>query len=131
MSNKIPADHEVLYHFAWDEYQRVGFDLPHYGNGHYDGAHDHVTDRMYEKFCETHPTVNFRQITRKALGNIHDDRKETRANEAKQNRRWAAAEKAKNAPPKAPRAKKEPEPWWKKAGYSVPMQKPRKGIGSH
>lgn len=120
------ANKKELHDFAWDEYQRVGHDLPSYGEGHHDAAHDHVTDRMYEKFHKSHPKVNFRKETKHALRGIHDDRKETRQNEAKQARREAA----RNRPPKVKKTK-ESEPWWKKAGYSVPLSKPRRGIGSY
>lgn len=125
---KEAVDKTELHKFARREYSAVAADLPRSGSGHHDAAHDHVTDRMSEKFNTTHPNVNFRKETKHALkGYADDDRKETRHNEKAQSRRLAAAEKARNKPVK------EKPSYWKKAGYSHDLggSKPRKGIGSH
>lgn len=126
-----PVKHKELIDHARRHYSDIAPDLydsvPH-GQGHHDAAHDHVADNLSDHFHKSHPHVNFRAVAKHALKHyVDDDRAETRANEAKQKRREAA----RNKPQKPLKAKKEPEPWWKKAGYSVPMSKPRKGIGSH
>lgn len=125
------ADHSELHKFARHEYSNVAADLPDWSHGHHDSAHDHVADRMFEKFHTSHPHANFRSITKKALkGYVDDDRKDTRAREKKQDRAYAA----RNRPAKQPKVKKVKEavPYWKKAGYShdIGAKKPKRGIGS-
>lgn len=125
----MTATLEEMCREAQDHYQGIAPDLYQAvpsGQGHYHAAHDHIADWLYDKYRATHPNVSFRAVAKKALQRyVDDDRLETRKNEAKQKRQEAA----RNRPPRAKKSKM-PEPWWKKAGYSVPLTKPRRGIGS-
>jgi hypothetical protein len=114
-------DHPELVNWAKKEYERVSYDLPRSGRGHYDAAHDHVADRLSEKFHKTHPNVNFRSVAKKALKDYaDDDRKETRSYYQKLDRHYAAKAKP-------PKIKKVKQTWWQEMGYN---KKPIKGIGS-
>ena len=44
-----------------DEYYRVAYDLPSFGNDHYNAAHDHVRDNAYDTFHK-HPKFDIKNI---------------------------------------------------------------------
>ena len=127
--NEAKSHPQELVDAAHRHYQGIAPDLlqavPE-GHGHTDAAIGHIADHLYDNYNKSHPKANFRAIAKKVALEYGNDRKETRANEKKQERKWAA----KNKPPKVVKSKV-PEPWWKKAGYTTPMTKPRKGIGSY
>lgn len=123
MSGGAKVD-SVLAEFARDEYARVAYDLPKYGRGHHSAAHDHVADRMCEQFGESHAGTNWRSVTRAALRErVCDDRKETRAYEARLARREAAALR----PPRVKKPKPPPSPY----GRNGITRGARRGIGSY
>ena len=87
----VESTHDMLYHAAHQFYSDAYPDLPRQGDHHYIAAQDYIADRLSDKFRALHPTANFRRIaSRYAKKNIHDDRYESRLNDAKEKRRAAA-----------------------------------------